>query len=114
MNVLHTIRPMEWFFLLYFIFTSNWRHTGPFLGNVAVNFRFRLNGGLLTGGTTDNRVQGQIGCVARNRRVAVAAGIQTLVVEVAGFGLPLGNLIRIDPVTLPDLNHSALKMAEEL
>ena len=98
---------------LYFNFTSTWRHLGAFAGNAAVNFSFVLKTVLLTGGTTDNKVRGQIGCVARNRRVAVTAGVQTLEVEVSKFGAAANSVV-IDPVALPDLNHSALFMEEQI
>jgi hypothetical protein len=107
---LTTVLPTSF---LYFNFTSNWIHRGAFAGNAAVNFRFDLNAGLLTGGTTDNNVRSQIGNVARNRRVAVTAGVQTLIVEVTKFGA-VGNTLDIDVVTLPDLFHSALFMEEQV
>lgn len=93
-------------------FASNWRHLGGFAGNVAVNFRFVLDTVLLAGGTTDNRVRGQIGCVARVGRTAVTAGPHTMVVEVSKFG-GVGNALTIDPVALPDLVHCALALQEQ-
>ncbi len=96
---------------VFFSFTSTWRHTGGFAGNAAVNFRFRLNGTLVLGGTTDNKVRGQIGCVARTGRPSISQGTQVLAVEVTKFGAA-GNTILISVASLPDLNHCALFMQE--
>lgn len=104
-----TIRPASF---LKFTWTNAWIHQGAFAGNAAFNVRFRLNGGLLVGGATDNKVRNQIGTVARTWRGAVTAGVQTLDVEVTKFGAA-GNTLGILPVTLPDLMHAALTMEEQ-
>jgi hypothetical protein len=110
--VLTTLQPSS---QLYFLWTSNWFHTGLTAGNIAVNFRFRLNGAILPGGCTDNMVRSQIGGVARNDTIQVTAGVQSLVVEVTRFGgTPAGDLIEIRAALLPDLFHASLKMEEQL
>jgi len=97
--------------VLFFVFSCSWRHLGAFAGNIAFNCRFRLNGGLLVGGCTDNKVRTQIGTVARTDYVPITAGDQVLDVEVTKFG-PAGNTINVSPGTLPDLQHAALFMQE--
>ena len=97
---------------VWFCFTASWSHNGPFAGNVAANFRFRLNGGVLVGGCTDNMTRAQIGTVARNGRAPVVAGVQTLVCECTHFAGPL-NTLDISVATNPDLWHAALTMEEQ-
>ncbi len=98
-----------------FTFTCNWTHSGGFAGNAAFNARFLLNGAPLPGGTTDNKVRSQIGCVARVRRVVVTAATnpQTVVVEISKFGA-VGNTLSILPASLPDLMHASLVLEEQL
>lgn len=94
-------------------FTAGVRHIGAFLGNVAPNFRFRLNGVLIApgGGITTNETRSQIRPVAYSVRVAVAAGVQAVDVEWAGFALGVNTLI-IDVATMPDLSHAQLVLSE--
>ena len=100
---------------VWWCFTATWLHTGPFPGNVAVNFVFRLNGVLLQGGVTDNRDRSRIGPVARNgrRAVTLATNPQVLEVEVTHFAGPF-NTVQITPLALPNLQHAALLMEEQL
>ena len=107
-----TVAPASFLFIL---LTSTWRHLGAFAGNAAVNFRFLVNGIPVAGfgGVTDNNVRSQIGNVSRNGRIAVVAGLQTVVVEISKFGA-VGNSVNILPVTNPDLDHSALLLQEQL
>ena len=109
-GTLTTVSPASF---LSFVFTSTWRHVGPAVAtNAAVNFRFLVDGVLQIGGTTDNKLTGRIGSVALTDRVAVAAGLHTIDVEVSKFGTPLNSII-IDVVALPDLNNCRLSMAEQ-
>ena len=98
---------------LKFTYTGNWIHTGPFAGNVAFNVRFLLDGVLLQGGATDNKVRSQIGGVARTGRRPVVAGPHSITVEVTKFG-GVGNTLAIRPGTLPDLMHAALIIKEQI
>ena len=99
---------------LFVVFTAAPRHIGPFIGIVAINFRFRLNGTLVApgGGTTINMVRNRIGSVAYTLRLPITPGVQLVAVEWAGFGLGANTLV-IDPVTLPDLVHAQLTIQEQ-
>jgi hypothetical protein len=96
---------------LAFAFTCTWRHTGNFAGNVEFNCRFRLNGALITGGCSDNKVRLELGTVARIARLPITQGLQTLNVEVTKFGGD-GNTVEINPATTPDEYHASLYMQE--
>jgi hypothetical protein len=99
---------------LYYLLTASWNHSGAFAGNLAANFRFRLNGSLLPGGATDNRTRGPIGTVARQGRVAVtsATNPQTLDVEVTLIGAA-ANSFNIDPTVGGTLYHADLLIEEQ-
>lgn len=94
-------------------FYAAWNHGGPNVGNVAANFRFRLNGFLLAAsrGTTSNQVRGRIAGAPFNRVIAVPAAAQTVIVEWGGFGL-LGNSLQILATAAPDLFGAQLIVQE--
>lgn len=94
-------------------FHAIWRHTGPFAGNVAVNYRFRLNGVLLppSRGATDNSTRNQFKPIAFNRVLPIAAGPQVVLVEWSGFALG-ANTLTVSPGTLPDLSGAQLIVQE--
>lgn len=108
--VLTTVLPASF---LWFNYTGTFIQVGPFAGNVAPTVRFRLNTVLLPGGSTVNMVAGRIMPVARQGRVAVTAGAQTMVVEISKFA-GAANTLSINPVTRPDLEHAALTMLEQI
>lgn len=99
---------------LWYLLTASWNHSGGFAGNLAANFRFRLNGNLLPGGATDNRTRGQIGTVAKQGRVAVtpATNPQTLDVEVTLVGAA-ANSFNIVPSFGATLFHADLLIEEQ-
>ena len=96
-------------------FSATTMSTGVGGINSAINFRFLLNGVLLSvaggGGTTMNAVTNQIQAVSFGAARAVTAGIQTLVVEWAKFG-PGTQTAIINAATLPDLFHASLHLRE--
>lgn len=75
-------------------FYCSWNHSGAFAGNVAANFRFRLNGSLLapSRGTTGNQIRGRIDCVSFCRVLPVVAGPHTVLAEWSGFALGVNQL----------------------
>lgn len=106
-----TVQPASELFVL---FTCGIRQTGILGVTLAANFRFRLNGILIApgGGNTVGLVTNAIDSLSYSRRVSVAAGLQTVDVEWAKFG-GVGQTLRIDPVSLPDLNHAHLLLQEQ-
>ena len=107
--VLTTLRPASF---LWFNFTCACITQGAFAGNVAPTVRFRLNTVLLPGGCTVNTIRAEIMPLARQGRVAVVAGAQSLAVEISKFAGP-ANTIGVNPVARPDLEHAALTMLEQ-
>lgn len=94
-------------------FFASWNHTGAFAGNVAANFRFRLNGVLLpaTRGTTGNELRSRIVSTTYMRVLPITVGPQTILVEWAGFGLA-GNALNVAAALLPDLFGAQLIVQE--
>lgn len=99
---------------LWYLLTASWNHSGAFAGSLAANFRFRLNGAILPGGATDNRVRGLIGTVAKTGVVAVtqATNPQTLAVEVTLIGAA-ANSFNIIPAFGVTLFHADLVIEEQ-
>ena len=92
-------------------FSCGVRHIGASLLTVAITARLRVNGVLLTGGITMNTPRNQIQPMPVEKRLVVAAGLQTVVVEISKFA-GAGQTIVIDVVTLPDLNGATLVVQE--
>lgn len=94
-------------------FFASWNHSGAFAGNVAANFRFRLNGVLLpaTRGTTGNELRSRIVSTTFMRVLPVIAGPQTILVEWAGFALG-GNTLNVAAALFPDLFGAQLIVQE--
>ena len=107
---LTTIRASSF---LWFNYTGTMISIGAFAGNIACNVRFRHNGVLVVGGTTINTIRSRIMPMARQGRLAVTAGVQTIDCEITIFGTAL-NSIGINPVLRPDLEHGALTMLEQV
>ena len=95
------------------LFSAAALHTGGSAANGAVNVRFRLNGVLIApgGGCTFNDIRNRIQPLVYTRRLVVAAGLQTVDVEISLFGA-VGNSISISTVGLPDLVHAHLELQE--
>ncbi len=88
-------------------------HTGIAGVNGAPTFRLRLNGVLVpvSRSCTVNMVTSRYMPVVIERRVVVAAGPQTVLVEWSKFGAPL-NTMRCNVVTNPDIAGAQLVLQE--
>jgi len=90
-------------------------HTGGFAGNVAINFRFLINGVLIPigGGTFNNMVVSTIRPIVYSYRAAISAGLKTVTCEWSGFSLGANTMI-ISPVTSPNFYFAQLIIREEV
>lgn len=89
-------------------------HTGPFTGNVAMNFRFKIDGSFFRPngrGTTVNTIRNRIMPLSYVARTPVTGGLHTVSVEWGKFSGG-SNAMEIRASTLPDLFHGQLIVQE--